>query len=293
MKEWFADFNFRTSSMEMIRQANGIIAEYQKEGLTLTLRQLYYQFVSRDLLPNNQKSYDNLGRTISNARIAGLIDWDSIEDRTRFLRGLTHWENPANMIETRARQYAIDMWANQEIRPEVWIEKDALVGVIESVCQRNDVDYFACRGYVSQSELYAAGKRIEARRLETGQATVVIHLGDHDPSGLDMTRDNLERLEMFSGGGVEVRRIALNYDQVQKYNPPPNPAKMTDSRVGEYIAKHGYESWELDALEPRVLQRLIQRTIDEYKDADAWNERFEQLEKDKATLKEIVDNLKK
>lgn len=290
MREFFQEVNFHGKSLIMIEQANAIISEYQSEGLTLTLRQLYYQFVSRDLLPNNQRSYDNLGRTISNARIAGLVDWEAIEDRTRFLHGRTNWESPAHMIRSRARSYSIDMWSNQTTRLEVWIEKDALVGVIERVCLDNDVNYFACRGYVSQSELYEAGKRI-ARYREEGQETVVIHMGDHDPSGIDMTRDNQERLCMFSGDFVEVRRIALNYDQVKQYAPPPNPAKMTDSRVGSYISNFGHSSWELDALEPRVLQALAQDTIDEYKDFDAWQERETLLAEHRKQLNDVIARL--
>ena len=290
MREWFKDINFRKKSLAIIETANDIIDEYAADGLTLTLRQLYYQFVARDLLPNKQSSYDNLGRTISDGRLAGLIDWAAIEDRTRFLRGRNNWDNPAQMIRSRARSYSIDMWENQDNRLEVWIEKDALIGVIERVCHNNDVDYFACRGYVSQSELYEAGKRIERYRAE-GRDTVVVHLGDHDPSGIDMTRDNEERLCMFSGGYVDVRRIALNYDQVLKYSPPPNPAKMSDSRAADYVARHGYSSWELDALEPRVLQRLIQDIIDEHKDPDAWEEREELLNLHKDQLKGVIRQL--
>lgn len=292
MREAFQDVNFHIKSLLMIDRANDIISEYQADGLTLTLRQLYYQFVSRDLLPNNAKSYDNLGRTVSNARLAGLIDWDAIEDRTRFLRGRTNWPSPAAMIRSRARSYSIDMWENQSTRLEVWIEKDALVGVIERTCLDNDVDYFACRGYVSQSELYEAGKRIASHR-DKGQETVVIHMGDHDPSGIDMTRDNEDRLQMFSGDYVEVRRIALNFDQVKAHNPPPNPAKMTDSRVEGYIARFGTSSWELDALEPRILQGLVQNTIDEFKDPDAWAERVSLLEEHRRQLRDVIATLEK
>ena len=290
MKEQFKVVNFRTKSMSLINEANNIIEEYANDGLVLTLRQLYYQFVARDILPNKQSSYDNLGRTISDGRLAGLIDWSAIEDRTRFLRGRANWLSPAQMIRARIRTYSIDMWENQNTRVEVWIEKDALVGVIEKVCHDNDVNYFACRGYVSQSELYNAGKRIEQYRDE-GHDTVVIHLGDHDPSGMDMTRDNEERLCMFSNGPVEVLRIALNLDQIEKYNPPPNPAKMSDSRAPAYVAEHGYSSWELDALEPRVLQKLIQVTIDNYKDRQLWEERKEILLTHKDQLHNVIETL--
>lgn len=80
---------------------------------------------------------------------------------------------------------------------------------------------------------------------------VILHLGDHDPSGIDMTRDISDRLELF-GADVEVKRIALNWDQIDEFTPPPNPAKLSDSRAGAYIAEYGDESWELDALEPTL-----------------------------------------
>lgn len=286
-KELFIEQPFRRATLQRIEQANQIIAEYQADGMTLTLRQLYYQFVARGLLENKQRNYDALGDTISKARLGGLVDWEAIEDRTRFLRGRSNSHSPSTALTALSRRYSIDMWHNQETRLEVWIEKDALLGVIETVCRENDVDYFACRGYVSQSALYEAGKRME-RYQRDGYRTVVIHLGDHDPSGIDMTRDNQERVNLFGWDDTEVRRIALNMDQVDQYSPPPNPAKLTDSRAPEYVAQHGYESWELDALEPRVMRRLIQDTIDEYKDPDLWQEREDLLEADQAVLRDVI-----
>jgi len=292
MKEQFKEITFRNKSFVMIDQANSIIEEYQADGLTLTLRQLYYQFVIRNFFENSQRSYDNLGRTISNARLAGLVDWDAIEDRLRFRRGNINWSSPSEMIRHYARRYTIDMWHNQPNRLEVWIEKDALIGVVEQVCLKNDVDYFACRGYVSQSAQYEAGQRME-RYYNEGKRPIVIHMGDHDPSGIDMTRDNDDRLCMFSGASCEVRRIALNYDQVEQYKPPPNPAKLTDSRAKDYIRNHGRSSWELDALEPRVLQKLVQDTIDEYKEPEPWSERVKLHKQHKRQLANIVAELDK
>jgi len=291
-KQLFKDYAFRDNTMDLISEANTIIEEYQNAGLVLTLRQIYYQFVSRDLLPNTQKSYDKLGTVISKARLAGLIDWAAIEDRTRSAMGRSNWNSPLAMIKAKSDEYSIGMWKNQENYVEVWIEKDALVGVIESVCYTNDINFLACRGYVSQSELYKAGKRLKCQRDELGKNPIVIHLGDHDPSGIDMTRDNFERLCMFSGGSIELIRIALNYDQVQQYNPPPNPAKITDTRAKGYIKIHGDKSWELDALEPTVLQKLIQETIDSYKNDSAWEESELKLSRHRQTLKDITAQLK-
>ena len=142
----YIDKSFRDSTLGAIAQAETIIQEYQSQGFTLTLRQLYYQFVARDLIRNSQREYKRLGSIINDARLAGLIDWYSIEDRTRFLRGLNSWDSPEEIIQETASNYHRDRWNGQKWRPEVWIEKDALVGVIEGVCNELDIDYFACRG---------------------------------------------------------------------------------------------------------------------------------------------------
>jgi hypothetical protein len=286
--ETFVPKNFHGKSMLVVEQANAILDEYSAAGFTLTLRQLYYQFVARGLLANKQQNYDRLGAIVSDARLAGLIDWEAIEDRTRFLRGHTTYVDPADAITKLHDRYRIDMWQGQKRRIEVWIEKDALIGVIESKCAEWDINYFACRGYASQSELYAAGKRIAWRRASKRQDTLVIHLGDHDPSGMDMTRDNCDRLSLFAGRYVEVRRIALNMPQVEQYSPPPNPAKLTDSRANGYIAEYGEESWELDALTPQVIAQLIEDEVQAEVDLDVWNERVEQWEADKAKLQDAV-----
>jgi hypothetical protein len=286
----YQDCNFREASLLVIRQANQIIDEYQAQGFRLTLRQLYYQFVSRDLIPNTQRSYKRLGGIVNDARLAGLIDWESIEDRTRNRVTNSHWDGPGEIVRACADQYRLDLWADQVYRPEVWIEKEALIGVIESACRRLDVPFFACRGYVSQSEQWRAGVRfMNYQRLE--QTPLVIHLGDHDPSGIDMTRDNRERLSLFARHGVKVRRLALNRDQVDQYNPPPNPAKQTDTRFEGYVAEHGDESWELDALEPRVIVRLIEDEIDGLIDIDSWNESLDRQQAARDRLAELADQL--
>ena len=289
MKEAFKTFSFRDSTLDMINRANRIITELRGMGYTLTLRQLYYQLVSRDIIPNKQSEYKRLGSILNDARLAGLVDWDAIEDRTRNLRSNSHWENPDSIIRSAAYSFRINKWEEQPNYVEVWVEKDALVGVLETACVPLDVPYFSCRGYTSQSELYVAGKRI-ASHIDDGKHPVVIHLGDHDPSGIDMTRDIRERLEMFAGGEVEVRRIALNFDQVEEFNPPPNPAKETDSRFVNYRAIHGDESWELDALDPRTIDNLITREVESLRDGDLWNNAVQKEEKMKAALEKASEN---
>ena len=118
---------------------------------------MYYQLVARDYVPNNLRSYKRVQSTIADAREAGLIDWDAIEDRTRTLRGNSRWDSPQQILQSAYNSYKIDMRENQDHRPEVWIEKDALTGVISGVCNELDVPYFSCRGYASASEVWKAG----------------------------------------------------------------------------------------------------------------------------------------
>lgn len=275
---------FNAGSRAIIEHANNIIEDYAEQGLTLSLRQLYYRFVASALIPNTQKDYKRLGSVINDGRLAGEIDWDAIEDRGRNLIDRAHWGSPANIIRAAAQGYAIDKWEGQEDYVEVWVEKQALESVIDRACSPLDVNCYACKGYTSQSEMWRAAMRFNEQRADDRRC-VIIHLGDHDPSGLDMTRDIYNRLNLVFGVNVEVDRIALNMDQVTAFSPPPNPTKMTDSRAEGYIAEYGYESWELDALDPAALNTLIQDAIRDRLDQDLFDE---QVEREEDERKEIM-----
>lgn len=260
--------NFRPASREVIDQANVIVDEYMDDGLRLTLRQLYYQFVARGLMPNTQKEYKRLVSLIGDARLAGLIDWTAIEDRSRNLNKNTHWRDAGHILSAARSSFMVDHWEGQGHCVEVWIEKEALLGVIGNICEDLDVAYFACKGYASLSEMWQASQRLRS----SAGLPIIVYLGDHDPSGIDMTRDIRERHEIFNTFGLVVNRIALNMDQVREYNPPPNPTKFFDTRRDSYVSLYGDEGWELDALEPRVLRQLIQDTVEQYRDEEIYQE---------------------
>ena len=288
MKIAYKDKRFSAATLVIIDQAGEIIQEYANAGLTLTLRQLYYQFVARDLFANIQKNYSKLGRIISDGRMVGLIDWKAIEDRTRNIYRRSSWSNPGEIIQTCARTFKLDRWENQDNYVEIWIEKEALIGVISDVCYDLDVPYFACKGYVSKSEMWEASQRMEWRK-ETGKNTVIIHLGDHDPSGMDMSRDIRDQQLIF-GGADKVHRIALNMDQIEMYNPPPNPTKMSDSRSFDYVNNFGDSCWELDALDPKMMQKLVGDTIKDYRDQDKYQATMEKETEYKNILNRVANN---
>ncbi|MCK4827860.1 hypothetical protein KA005_69670, partial [bacterium] len=269
----------------VINQANEILEEYRQNDYDLTLRQLYYQFIAKDLFPEDRRwswtgkrwvrdpdgtknadpNYKWLGTKTNDARLAGLMDWDTIVDRTRNLLAFQHWYNPADRIEAASYGYHVDIRSTQDYYIEVWVEKEALIGVIERTCDRHDVPCFACRGYVSQSAMWRAAVQRFVRKENDGFLTKVLYLGDHDPSGVDMPRDIQERMEMF-GSSTEVDTLALTMNQIVELRPPHDPAKLTDSRCQKYIQKYGSKSWELDALEPEFIDNLITVAILELTD---------------------------
>ena len=287
---------FRQETLDLIKAINVVVAEYESEGFQLTVRQIHYQFVSRGWLPNSDKTYKRLQATISEGRMAGLISWTAIEDRGRSLMGLGYYASPAQALASARSSYRIDLWSDQEWRPEVWVEKQALEGVIGSICNELRVDFYACKGYNSQSMQWEAGQRF-ADRVRRGQRPIVFHLGDHDPSGLDMTRDNRDRLSLFAGVPIYVQRLALNLNQIDQYNPPPNYAKLTDSRIGGYQdmmtaeGKDPESSWELDALDPPVIRALIRDAVERIRDPAKWDARLAQEVSDKELMDEMVENL--
>lgn len=286
-KRQYKDIKFQSKSLDLINLVNQVIDEYDAQGYELTLRQVYYQLVARGYIPNNERSYKNIGNLINDGSLAGLIDWYAIVDRTRNLKANAHWETPESVIESAKYSYMLDRWKHQPNYVEVWVEKDALIGIVSQICRKPDVPHFSCRGYTSQSEMWSAAQRFI--RQSHRESRTIIHLGDHDPSGIDMTRDIQERLEMF-GADVEVKRVALTMEQIQTFNPPPNPTKLSDARATGYIAEFGHECWELDALEPKVITDLIRNEVTALLDADLLLKVENQERTDKENIQKICDN---
>lgn len=290
MRRAYEEWNPNGETLTKVAQANVILQELADEGYTLTLRQLYYQFVARGLLENKQREYKNLGATMVRARMAGLTDWDYLEDRTRSLVRWVEHRDARHPLEEARERFNLRKWERQPEYVEVWIEKDALAGVFRRICSVLEVPLFACRGYPSKSEMHEAALRIRRREREGKRATI-LHFGDHDPSGLDMTRDIRDQMRTF-GASVAVDRLALNMDQVDEYDPPANPAKLTDSRSrgpDGYVARYGRESWELDALTPSVLEALVRDAVTALRDEVLWEEALEEEEEAQAFLDGLVD----
>ena len=274
----FREIKMGKANLLKLETINKIIEEYQMDGYVLTLRQLYYQLVSRDIVPNKQAEYSKLSGILKEGRMSGHVDWNAIEDRLRQPSSPPSWENPAEIIDSCIDQYALPRSKGQETYIEVWVEKDALSGVLKRVTEKYHIPIMVNRGYSSVSAMYDAFNRFKRHTLFENQKCKILYLGDFDPSGLDMIRDVEERMREFIVGSsvaemdFEIIPIALTMGQIKKYNPPPNPAKITDPRAKDFIKKHGNTSWEVDALPPQVLNSILDRAILKLIDLSKFNE---------------------
>lgn len=343
----FRDIRLSADNKLRLTQINNIIAEYQKLGLRLTLRQLYYQLVSRDIIPNKLPEYAKLSKILTEGRMSGIVDWAAIEDRLRSAEKPSSWDSPKDIMDTVIAAYAKPRLHGQTNYIEVWVEKDALSGVLSEVTRPYHVPIQVNRGYSSVTAIYASYKRFRDA-LEAGQHITILYLGDFDPSGVDMIRDVYDRpLEMLLAKATDVLKdiyepdaiheegttifehletkyyddkrawsfdddeerhyfdpwkalvldrfqvvsIALTTEQIDQYNPPPNPAKMTDPRAADFVAKHGYESWEVDALRPEVLNTLLTDAIENLLDLGMYGKVLAEEKKDKAKLTTLKNKL--
>jgi len=297
MKERFNNWNPNPETAVRLRQVLDILAEYKKLDIRLTLRQLYYQLVSRDIIKENTtQEYKKLGSLLANARLAGIVDWDVIEDRVRRPEKHSEWDSVPDLVKSAVASYRLPRWKDQENYVELWCEKDALRSVLEPITDDLHITFMVNRGYSSISAMYESSKRIIAA-MEQGKTPYILYLGDLDPSGEDMVNDIRKRMKLLQADGshdypadteedegypryadlqgeriiLEVRKIALTPAQVRQYRPPHNMAKQTDSRYKAFREKHGKHSYEVDALKPQVMIALVRGEIEGLMDMDLFN----------------------
>ena len=292
MKEKFRRIRLSLRNQQKLARINSIIQEYKDDGYVMTLRQLYYQLVSRDIIPNVPAEYSKLSKLLVEGRMAGLVDWGAIEDRLRVPNLPYYNESPAEAVSSAANMYRLDRQEGQDHYIEVWVEKDALSGVIKRVTHKYHVKLLVNRGYGSVTAVHDAYRRFSSK-LYAGKTCTILYLGDHDPSGMEMIRDLDTRVnEMLLekvGSQIEVKSIALTMEQIRQYDPPENPAKLSDPRAGWYLDRFGRSSWEVDALEPKVLNELISSNIENTIDMDIYNSILEKEIEDKEKLEDFAD----
>ena len=237
-------------TVEMIDVAKGILQEHNP----MTLRQVYYQLVSRQVIKNNLSRYHAVSSALVDARKEGLIPWGWIEDRLRRPRCVNTWNSLKEFAGNVAPSYRRDAWSGQPGYFETWLEKDALSGIFEEVLEQYRVTLNVGRGYDGWDSIRNAAQRLGAH---AGEGAAILYFGDFDSSGEDMVRSLRERLAFF-GCEPEVVKCALTHEDIEQYQLPCALAKATDTRSKKFIEKHGDVAVELDALPVDVLRdRLV------------------------------------
>ena len=277
-----------------------VLTEYNDAGFSVTLRQLFYRLVSDGVLVNRVPDYRNLGRYINAAKESGEIDWDWVEDRTRFVRVRQRYRSTTQLLANAAQDWHIDFWEGQSVRPELWIEKDALLSIVAPVCHEFDVPYYSLRGWGRPSDKFDAARRF-SQHADHGQRSLILHAGDYDPTGLSATQ-NVETevskyMRQLAGEFVDVRRIALDMDQIEQFNLAPNKIgedgdKSHESRWAGFVqANNGRrDTWELDALPPVALQDIIREEIQKcIVNKRAWSKRQRLIQDNAIKLQALIE----
>jgi len=293
-KHKFKDISLGKTNRERLITINDIIDDYAAQGYKLTLRQLYYQLVSRDIIPNKQAEYAKLSRILTQGRMGGIVDWEAIEDRLR-TPYIPYWvRGPKDALQDSIDQYRLNRQQGQETYIEVWVEKDALSGVLRRITSKYHVNLMVNRGYSSCTAMHDAYERIKWKLNYGSKNAEILYLGDHDPSGLDMIRDIRDRLgEMLDQERcrLTVKPIALTMNQIEAYDPPPNPTKITDPRADWYIDRYGETCWEVDALPPEALNKLVSTSIKDSINMDLFSDMLIKEEEDKEVLKKLKEKV--
>ncbi len=284
MRRTYTEVKFHKKNMEKLKLVWKILDEF--EGYNLTVRQVFYQFVQRNIVPNNQNEYGKISRLLKKARMGGLVDWDRIEDRQRIPYIPYSVRNLEHALSETHEQYRIDRQNGQEKYIELWTEKDALSGVLKPMTAHYHIHLVVCRGFHSCTAMHDA-----YHRMAEHENPYILYLGDHDPSGLFMDEDIKKRLVEF-GIQPKIKRIGITKKQIEEYRLPSNPLKEKDPRKDRYIRETGAEtSWEVDALKPPVLHQLIQENVESLIDVGLFKEQIEKEKQDKDKLKGYIDNL--
>jgi hypothetical protein len=251
----------RATKAEMASRLDALVA-IVAEIMPCSVRQVFYQATVHGLIEKSEDGYTKVQRALVDLRRSGALGYDAITDSTRWQRKQRSYNSPADALRQTARLYRKDLWADADSYVEIWIEKDALAGVIYDVTTDYDVPLMSARGFASLSFLYGAAEYIS----ELEVPAYIYHLGDFDPSGVAAAAKIKQTLgEMAPDAEIHFERLAVLPEQIDMWRLPGRPTKASDSRAKNF----GYaESVELDAMSPDILRRLVKVVIEQHLPAD-------------------------
>jgi hypothetical protein len=254
-----------------------------KEDAPMTVRQVFYRLVSNGVIAKSEAEYKStVVRLLGEMRRAGEIPFGWIADNTRWMRKPDTHRSLESMLRNTAEGYRRQVWDNQDAYVEIWLEKDALSGVLYQETAKWDVPLMVTRGYPSLTYLHSAAEAI----AEEGKPAHLYYFGDYDPSGVDIPRKVEKDLRIFApDADITFTRVAVNEDQIRAFNLPTRPTKKTDSRSKGFEG----ESVEVDAIPPRQLRAMVKECVDQHVDPIAYARLMAVEQAERETLGNLAD----
>jgi hypothetical protein len=255
--------SYRASRIKRQRATKAEMEERWQELLTIvseqhpmTVRQVFYQASVRGVVEKSEYGYSRVQIALVNMRRAGVLPYGHITDNTRRGIQLRAYNSIQEALEDTAKFYRRRLWTAADCYVEMWLEKDALAGVIEDITLDYDVPLMVSRGYASLSFLYSAAQAITHHK----KPAFIYHFGDHDPSGVNAAEKIEETLrDLAPDAEIHFERVAVTSGQIKFWNLPTRPTKTSDSRSKNWS---GGDSVELDAIKPSDLRELVRDVIE-------------------------------
>lgn len=262
-----------------------VLCEIAVDCQPITLRGLFYRAVSAGMFPGtDEKFYNKVGRLVTRLRRSRLIPYSWIVDSLRSTMKPSSWTGLSDFGDTVAGAYRKDFWHHLDDYVHVFVEKDAIAGVISSVTEEYDVALSPVRGYCSESFAYQLGKQFQS--IE--KPIHCYYLGDYDPSGFDIERDLQKKLSELSEREIEWRRLAINASDFDRHNLVRLAAKKKDRRYQKFVKEHGPDCAEVDALDPKELRRRVRNSIEQWIPTEEWNKLKQVEDVERETFNSVI-----
>lgn len=275
-----ANYTPRAKTLHTQQAILDIFNEMQSQ---LTIRQIYYALTVRGAIPKTEAGYRQTCYHLKQMRLNSQIPYGWIADNTRWYIKPNSHGDLSEALELWQSSYRKDLWASQNVYVEIWVEKDALAGVISPVTREFDVPLYVVRGYCSMTFAYEAAELIKA----IGKPVYIYHFGDYDPSGVDASNKLKGEIEKH-GVKIHFERMAITEEQIKLYNLPTRETKRSDPRARHWGNK---PSVELDALPAPILKQLVRSCITRHINAQVWEITQKIERQEQKTLSTVLQNL--
>ena len=267
-------------TVDLLNHVKAVLDEY-RDHLPLTIRQIFYRLVGSRGYDKTERAYARLCDVLGRARRAGMIPFGAIRDDGTILRTPQAWDSADEMVAAAiaaAENFRLDRQRGQPARLIICVEAAGMVPQIERIADPYGIPVHSSGGFDSLTAKHAL-----ARLLARWRCAWVLHVGDHDPSGVhvfsSLTEDvtaMAERLNMSAE--IEFARLAVTPDQAVAMNLPSAPPKPTDRRA------FAGETWQVEAIPPDALAEIVEQAILTRRDPAATDALLAKESKIRATL---------